>query len=177
MARPRMDHVRRYVCRRTPGMPNCGRLARLAASVEEVVVEAVFVALDGVDLRDYMEKPNGKHEEELLVAIRTDEEALEELSRDYYLDRKIGRAEFFAARDALQGRLETSRAALAKANGHGLLKEIVGAGEELRRQWPSKTIDQQRAIIAALVDHVVLEPAVKGRNIFDPDLVRIVWRF
>ena len=175
--RPRSDHTKRYVCAVGPGLPNCGKIARIAAPVEEVVVEAVFMALDGADLREYVEKPNGHAQEMVLAAIKDDEAALEEASKDYYTEHKITRAEFFAAHDVLQGRLESNRASLAKANGHAVLKDILGAGELLRRQWPSKNIDQQRAIIAALVDHIIVEPAIKGKNIFDPDLIRIIWRF
>jgi len=177
VARPTAHKVRRYICAKAPESPNCGGIARIAEPIEEMVREAVLIALDGVDLKEYMDKPNGKHQEALLAAIRADEEALEELSRDYYAERTITRSEFFAARDALQGRLEANRAGLAKSNGHDLLAKIAGAGEELRRHWETRGLDWQRAVISAVVDHVVVEPAVKGRNRFDPSLVQIVWRF
>ena len=54
VGRPRQDGKRRYVCARQPGTPNCGGVARLADPVEEVVTMALFIALDSVDLTDYM---------------------------------------------------------------------------------------------------------------------------
>jgi len=175
VARPRGDHTRRYVCAGGPGKPNCGRLARLAAPVEEIVREAVFVALDGVDLREYVEKPHNDAQEALTRAIAADEAGLETLSRDFYADHLITRAEFFAARDTLQARLDAARASVARSNGHTLLNTIVGAGEELRRQWDSRPLEWQRSVIGALIDHIDIMPA--KTDTFDPSLIRIVWRF
>jgi hypothetical protein len=176
VARPRSDHTRRYVCARQPGNANCGKLARLAEPIEELVKEAVLITLDGVDLSTYIEKPT-EETDALLEAIRTDEEALQQLSLDYYADRRIGRAEFFATRDALTARLEANRSKLAKANGHPALAGVIGAGAEVRAQWEQRSLDWRRAVIGAVVDYVVIEAAVKGRNVFDPALIKIKWRF
>lgn len=176
VARPRQDGVRRYVCAPQPGNDKCGKIARLAEPIEEVVKESVLVALDGVDLAVYMERPT-EESDGLLDAIRVDEEGLQQLSQDYYVERQIGRAEYFGSRDALNARLEANRNRLAKLNGHSLLADVVGAGEEVARQWDERGLDWQRAVIGALVDHVVVEPARRGDNRFDPALVRIIWRF
>jgi site-specific DNA recombinase len=176
VARPRLDGTRRYVCARQPGNQNCGKLARMAEPVEQVVKEAVLVALDGVDLRQYVERPDDGTAK-LLEAVRRDEERLVELSKDHYVDGVIGRAEYFAARDAIQARLDGNRRRLEKANGHGVLNQVMGAGEEVRKRWDDKGLDWQRAVIGALVDHVTLAPAVRGRNVFDPKLVQMTWKF
>ena len=176
--KPRGDGSRRYVCLRQPGEKdtNCGALARLADPVEELVRESLFAALDGVDLRTYMEEPNG-NTDELVDAIRVDEEAQQELADDFYVEKRIGRAEFFAARDRLVARIESNRRQLTQANGHGLLNTVVGAGETVREQWTERGLDWQRAILGAVIDNIVLNPAVKGRTGFDPSLVKIVWKF
>ena len=176
VARARLDKVRRYVCARQPGNNNCGKIARLADPIEELVREAVLIALDGVDLAAYIEKPT-EETDALLEIIRADEEALHELSSDYYVDRRIDRAEFFAARDTLKARLEANRGRLAKANGHGTLASVIGAAEEVRAQWEQRSLDWRRAVIGTVVDHVVIESARKGYNRFDPTLIKIVWRF
>ncbi len=172
----REDGKRRYACAAQPGNGNCGRLARLADPVEEVVREAVLIALDGVDLRDYVNQSDGGETAELSAAIGADEAALEDWARELAAQH-IGPSEHYAARDVINGRLQANRQRLAKANGHGLLNSIVGAGEEVRRQWDARGLDWQRAVISTVIDHVVLLPAVKGRNTFDPSLVRPVWKF
>lgn len=173
VARPRLDHVRRYVCASRPGSAACGKLARMAEPIEETVFEAICVRLDGATLPEL--EPDHDGAGALAMEIRSDEAALEELSRDYYADKAISRPEFFAARDTVQARLTAKRAALRKRTGRHALTGIDGA-EALRRRWPGESLDWQRAVIGALVDHVVIEPARKGDNRFNPALVRVVWR-
>jgi site-specific DNA recombinase len=176
VARARSDGARRYVCARQPGNQACGKIARLAEPIEKLVKEAVLIALDGVDLAAYIDKPTDQTDA-MLGAIRADEEALQELSADYYAERRIDRAEFFAARDRLKARLEANRGKLAKANGNGMLASVIGAAEQVRSQWDERGLDWQRAVIGAVIDHIVIDPARKGYNRFDPALVHIAWRF
>jgi site-specific DNA recombinase len=177
VARPRVDHVRRYVCNRQPGLDShCGRLTRLAEPIEAVVTEAVFVALEGADIAAYMRLEEEQTDAALVASVRTDEAALEQLSRDHYADKVIGRVEYFAARDAIAERLERNRTALARRTNNGALQSAVDAGTALRELWPSQSLAWQRAVIGAVIDHVVVLPAVKGRNTFDPTLIKPVWK-
>jgi len=175
VARPRMDKVRRYVCSRGPGQPGCGGIARLAEPVEQVVVEAVFAALEGASLEPYLRKGLNGEEAAVIDAITGDEMTLEQLTRDHYVDKIITRSEFFSARAALTARLESNRARLASHRSAAVMT-AVGAGAEVRKQWESRPLEWRRAILSAVIDHVVLLPAIKGLNRFDPELVEIVWR-
>lgn len=177
VARPTAHKVRRYICAKAPETPNCGGIARIAEPIEALVEERLFEVLDGADLRAYLDKPNGHAEEVLLSAIRADEEALQQLSADYYVERVITRADYFAAHASLEARLDANRASLTKANGHSMLNTIVGAGEAIRAEWQSRPLDWRRAVIAAVIDHVDVMPAVPGRNRFDPGLIVVHWRF
>ena len=178
VGRPRQDGKRRYVCAKQPGTPNCGGVARLADPVEEVVTLALFIALDSVDLTDYMKKSDALSADDgLLDLIREDEQALEQLSRDHYVDRVIGRAEFFAARDALQVRLESARAQLARRSGKAILPQVVGAGREVQERWEGATFEWKRAVLTAIIDHVEIMPVGRGSHVFRVDSVRIVWKF
>jgi hypothetical protein len=47
---------------------------------------------------------------------------------------------------------------------------------DLEAAWPAMAIDQRRAVVDELVDQVIVGPAVRGRNRFDPGRVEIVWR-
>lgn len=175
VARPRLDHVRRYVCAKRPGSPACGKTARLAEPIEATVFDAVCVVLDGVSLAEYLREPEGA-DAGVYAAIREDEAALEQLSRDYYAEKAITRPEYFAARDAVQARLKSARASLRKGRGRSVMEGLDG-GDALRERWPDESLDWRRAVLDTLIDHIVIEPAVKGRNTFDPSLVRIIWRF
>ncbi len=176
VARPRQDGVRRYVCARQPGLANCGKMARLAEPVEDVVTEAVFQALEGADLAAYIRRDDREADAALWDAVAADEAALEDLARDYYAEKAISRPEFFAARDVLEERLERNRAAMARSSRSDVLNVVIGSGIDLRKMWTERSLDWRRAVIAAIIDHVVIEPAVRGRSAFDASLVRPVWR-
>ncbi len=175
IARPRADHQRRYVCARMPGMPNCGRLARLAEPVEGVVKEYVIAALDGADLTQYLYRQAEGDEDAIIEDLRRDEEQLLQNARDQATG-AISRTEFFAARDVLQDRLTRNRARLGNRHQFAVLASVASAGAAIGEQWEARPLEWRRAVITAIIDHVVLEPAIKGRNVFDPSLVRPVWR-
>lgn len=176
VARPRQDGTRRYVCARRPNSPACGKIARLAEPIEEFVTEMVLARLQGVDLATYL-RPTETDAGALLATIREDEAALEQLARDHYTERRISRAEFFAARDALEARIRTNRERVRRNASAGVLADAVSAGDKIRARWVEASLDWRRAVIGALVDSVVIDPAVRGRNVFAPELVHPVWKF
>jgi len=177
VAKRRVDHARRYVCVAAPGLPNCGKLARLAEGVEAVVVEAVLTALEGADLGPYLRKGLNGEEGALVESITADELALVEAAADFYQERAISRPEFLATRSALVARLEASRRKLASHQASVTMTALTSTGAAVRAQWESRLLEWKRALLGAVLDHVVLRPAVSGRNRFDPELVEIVWRF
>jgi Site-specific recombinases, DNA invertase Pin homologs len=142
IAKPTATHVRRYVCAKVPGMVSCGRLARAAQPVEDMITEAVFQALDGADIAAYVRRTDREADEVTWQAVAADEAALEELARDFYTDKAISRAEFFAARGALQGRLEQNRKSLARASRNEVLSTVIGRGAlDLRKLWAERPLD------------------------------------
>jgi DNA invertase Pin-like site-specific DNA recombinase len=179
VGRPREDGARRYVCSRNPGRPNCGRLGRLADPVDEVVTRAVFAALDGADLADYMRTSTavGPQDDDLAAIIREDEDALEQLSRDHYVEKAITRAEYFAARDGLQARLEQNRARMARRIEGGMLHQVAGAGHEVEKRWATATFEWKRAVLSAVIDHVLIMPVGKGSHTFDANSIVPMWKF
>lgn len=172
------DGQRQYVCPPAAWSEDgCGRIARYADDVEELVTESVLIALDGADLRQYMATSEADNSDELMFTIREDEKALAELTQDYYVERKLTRSEFFTARDSLQARIEHNRREAARVTGHGVLTQIVGAGEAIRDQWADATLEWKRTVIGAVVDRVDIDPVVKRTGKFQPELVRITWRY
>ena len=57
------------------------------------------------------------------------------------------------------------------------LSGLVGNGEELRRTWASLNLSRQHAIVAALIDHVVIGPGnARSPRPWTPSRVNVVWR-
>lgn len=173
VARPREDHVRRYLCAKGPMYQGCGT-AILAEPVEELIAEAVLVRLDSpafeAAIRAAGEDAAGAP---TVARLRDDEAALEDLARDHYVDRIIGRAEYLAARKALEGRIETARRRLAAGTTAGTAAMLAGTA---RNRWPTLTFDARRTVIGTLVERITVGPGRRGYNRFDPARVSVEWR-
>lgn len=176
VSRPRQDGRRRYVCARGPGLQGCGKMAVVADEVEELVVEMALYRLEGPDLARALAAARlgdqeANHQRDLDDAA----EQLEELAAAYG-NREFTMQEWIAARAPVEERLNKARAALARDTGTAAISEFIGDAEALRRIWPDLPLSRRRAILAALLDHVVVNPARRGFNRFDPDRVAPIWR-
>ena len=172
-----VDRVRRYGCEKRPGDVACGGVHVIADPLDAHVTDLVIDYLDSPALAAALEAHERKADTVDLDALRGDESALEELSRDYYTERMISRAEYLTARDALEERIKAARTKLARTNGTGPLRAVAGLGANLRDAWEHEGLDWRRSILAAVVDRIVIGPAIRGRNAFDPGRVAIEWRY
>ena len=172
-----IDRVRRYGCEKRPGAAGCGGVHVIAEPLEGHVTDAVLDYLDSPALAAALEAHERKVETVDLDALRADEAALVELSGDYYTERMLSRAEYLASRDALEGRIKAARAKLARTNGTGPLRAVVGLGATLRTAWEVESLDWRRQVLSAVVDRIVIGPALRGRNAFDSARVSIEWRY
>jgi hypothetical protein len=87
----------------------------------------------------------------------------------------ISAREWAAARTPLLARLEKAKGAGAVTARPGVRIDLL-AKDKLRDVWPTLPIADQRDVVAAVIEAVVVGPAVRGRNTFDPDRVTIRWR-
>lgn len=176
-----MDKVRSYACAVGAGRAGCGRLTRLAEDLEAHVRDAVIAALDSPAMVKALRAARGEADQGeasgLAERVRADEAALEQLALDHYAARIIGRAEFLAARATLEGRLAANRRALGRlAERRAALIVPEGGGGAVREAWEAGDLEWRRALLAVVVDRVMLHPCVRGRRMFDPTKVEIIWR-
>ena len=177
VARPRADHARRYICAKGPGQPGCGGLAIMAEPVEAFITEAIMLRLDSPMLAATIA---GKVRDDATLArvqvqLSEDQDQLNELA-EVYGQRTISLGEYLAARKPIQQRIDTARRQVAKVIQTGALDRYVGSASVLREGWPLLPITRQHAIIAAVLDHAVVSPAVVGRTAFDPARLAPLWR-
>lgn len=181
-ARPKKPGDRRYACIKDVSNDRlgCGSIRRRADGVEALVVAAVLAAFDGSDVARLLEGDGTDNTAELLAEVAREEEQLRELA-DAYGRRQVTMSEWLAARRPIEERVATLSAQLQTADRKAAAAtEYAGNADALRRDWPTLSLDRQRAIIATVVDHVVVEPIApdaRGLRHFDPSKVRIVWRF
>lgn len=168
VARPKADGRRCYVCATGPQFGGCGKIRCLAEPLETVAVGAVLERVDHGGL---------------LAAAPADEQPADDVAElerqlgelgEMWADGEISREGWRAANERLEQRLRDAREAeLAVARTDGALQPWEGQGGALRAVWAILDLDQQRAIVAAVLERVVVNPAVRGRTRFDPDRVAV----
>src|SRR5918998_1222575 len=168
--------VLRYVCNKNPdgGKGACGRMYITAAATDEHIRDLVLTALDSPEMATRLQHRD-QPEPDLHTRIRADEDELEALAADHG-NGEISRAEWKAARTPIVARLAAARTRLAESTRTGALDGFVGALEEMQARWAAANVSQCRAVVAAVLDKVIVHSASGVRNRFDLDRLEPVWR-
>jgi DNA invertase Pin-like site-specific DNA recombinase len=175
-ARPRADGSRRYVCASGPGFGGCGKTTVVADPVEAFVVEAVLHRLESPKLSEAMAKPApDARGDEWQTEIERTQAQLNELA-GMWATGEITRGEWLKARPPIEKRQTAAKKRLAGLNRTTALLPFLADAARVREQWQAMTLTRQQQIVAALLDHVVVGPAVRGRNHFDHSRLSAVWR-
>jgi len=177
VARPRAGGQRRYACAKGPGFSGCGKTYINADQVEAFVMEAALHRLDSPELQRSQER----RQREAPDAQRWWKEAeqaqaqLDELAAAYG-QRQFSMQEWMAARKPIEQRLTAARKQLAKVSRTNVLDDYLGNSEKLRAEWDALDLSQQHALVATVVDSVVVGPGRQGYNRFDESRLTPVWR-
>jgi hypothetical protein len=111
----------------------------------------------------------------LLTQRQTQEDRLEGLA-DYLADGTLDKTEYLRQKKRLQARLDELDAQIASVRAAVPRRRLRGATlEELWAEWEQLDLDEQRAVLADHIDHIVVKPAGRGKH-FDPGLIEIHWR-
>lgn len=174
----RPNHTRpAYACSAGTGNGGCGRISILAEPIETFVSEAVLYRLDSPELARAVSRRQDRSREldDFEVQIANDQAKLDELA-GFWADGKIESSEYFVARKRIADRLASSRARFSQLDTRKSLRNLIDQGAELRRRWADLNLHQKRAVITAVLDHVIVSPASgSGKRV---DLARLhpVWR-
>jgi DNA invertase Pin-like site-specific DNA recombinase len=175
----RPNHGRRgYLCASGPALTGCGRVYITAEPLEAFITETVLFRLDTPALTALLSAPDAEGAEgtDLLTSLRADEAQLEDLALAYGR-KQVSLPEWLIARKEIEARLTVQRTHLRRTDRRRALREVVGQGGALRRRWLELNLDQQRAIIATVLDRVLVSRSrVPGRIQFDPGRLDPVWK-
>jgi site-specific DNA recombinase len=168
VARPRSGGQRRYACAKGPGFSGCGKTYINADDVERFVTEAVLIRIDSVGLQRTLERRQRSQPDaqRWLSEMEQAQAQLVELAAAYG-NREISMDELRAARAPIEQRLTAARKRLTKVSRASVIDRYVGNGEGLRAEWDSLDLSQQHAIVAAVIESVVVGPGRGGYNRFD----------
>jgi len=176
VSRPRKGGPARYLCASGPGFAGCGKTYIVAPDLEAWITDAVLIRLDSPALAQVLENGDRTVEAaDLAGELAEDIGQLDELAAAYG-HKSITLSEWLAARRPIEARIEHSRKQLSRMSGSSVLDGFVGNADRLREQWAELPLTRQQAIVSAVMDHAIIGPAVRGRNWFDPDRVKPVWR-
>lgn len=174
VARPRSDKRRSYVCASGPNFGGCGKIRVLADPLEELVAATVIARLDTPALVEMITSTDVA-DIGTVEALEAVEARLAELG-EMWAGGEIDRAGWTAARRRLEAERDKLTAEMRAVVGAAALASYSGEAGALNAAWPSMPFDQRRTIVDAVVEVVTVNPAVRGRNYFDPDRVSITWK-
>lgn len=174
---PEEDGKRRYACAKGPGFSGCGKTYINADEVEWFVTEAALHRLDSKELKHSQQQRQREapDAQRWLSEMEAAQAQLDELAAAYG-QRQFSLQEWLAARKPIEQRLTAARKQLAKVSRTNVLDGYLGNSDKLRAEWGSLDLSQQHAIVAAVVDSVVVGPARPGYNRFDESRLTPVWR-
>ena len=165
---PRTKGADLYVC---PGPPHggCSGTAVTADHAEEAVGAMVLARLDCASLPGSVS--TGPDSARQLADHR---QRLAELG-ELWASGQISRQEWLALRRSVGDRAQAAEAKVAREGRLAAVRALAGTGPALTAQWPAMTIDERRAIVHALVDHVVVLAAEPPRQVFRPERLQPRW--
>lgn len=164
-----------YRCMPIPGVPERGGVTVSAAGLEGIVTEAIIARLAATTLPQTPGENNGVSA--AMSQITAARQRMEDMARDYGAG-LLTRAELHAAKTAAQHRIGEAELVLGRTSRSAALKGIpIGDEQALRRAWGSEwSIPQKRAIIAALVDTLIVKPLPTGGARFRPERVELTFK-
>ena len=168
-SRPRADGARRYICRRGPGLPGCGKVGILAEPLEDLIREDVLnlLADGGVEhaLADAATvEPQRQAAAQQLAAV---EASMEQLAIKFFAEHAIGAKEYWAARRHLEEQQTALSQRLRGLQRSDPLAGLPDTLEALQEEWASWDIGRRRTVISGVVSEITVAPAVPGLNRFD----------
>jgi len=165
-----------YRCLPLPGRPERGGLSVSAAGVEALVSEAIIRRLAASALPD-AEPGQDDGVTAAMAQITAARQRMEDMARDYGAG-LLTRAELHAAKMAAQNTITDAEHLLGRHSTTAALKGIpIGDETALRAAWEHEwSIPQKRAIIAALVDTLIVKPLPRGGARFRPERVELTFK-
>jgi hypothetical protein len=156
-----------YVCPVTKAQGCPKPIRRNMDRVDLLVSEAIIYHLE--TMRDPCVKPTAPFAGE----IRDSEAKIARL-RDAWSAAEVDDEDYFPMLRGERERLRQLRLAQAAQMRQNAVSAMMGAGA--RASWESASLARKRAVIAELVESVVIRPVAKRGRGFDPATVEIHWK-
>ncbi len=155
-----------YTCK-PPTAAGCGKCAITGPRTDELISELVIRYL--ADRRVKRTGPQWTGERDLERVTKQIQELMEA-----YTSGEMGRETVFPA----VAKLETEAKRLRGERTEVLRRQAVGRRQptNVAKEWPEMDVDRRRAIIASVLQSVVIKPAERKGGRYNPERLEPVWR-
>jgi site-specific DNA recombinase len=167
-----------YQCAKTERGDGGKCVQRSAAPVEELITEALFVAVESPEWDRLAERPADDPTRQLHEQLARDQGLLDRLE-DKIAQELISPDAAKRNRAEIERRMDAARDKLARLGDSRVTANIP---RNLRAVWPDLSIDRRRAILKAVLKlppegkGIEIHPTGPGRRAFDPDAITADWR-
>jgi len=163
-----------YACRVSARYGGCGGTAVRRLPADEVLDELLLQRVEREDLGEAEPEPNDPTTD-LENRVLSLEGRLETLASDF-ADDVLDAEGFRVGSRVVADRLETARADLRQERSRQRTRTGVRLDPtKVREHWPSMEPRDRRALAGSYIDRVVVGPAVRGKNVFDPSRLGVHW--
>ncbi|MGI8711105.1 MAG: recombinase family protein [Acidimicrobiales bacterium] len=164
-----------YRCTKAPGRPSCNGISIVSTATETLIVDAVLRLFDSPEFAEALARGDAPNDDDGAAGeITAAQSRLAELA-EMWAGGEITRAEWMTARRSLESAVEAAQRRVSRRRPTTALDGVDGPGA-LRSAWTELPVSRQRAVLAAIIDRIVIGPARRGYNKFDPARVDVVWR-
>ncbi len=165
--------VRRYVCLKRPGQPGCGKVGVVAEPLDTLIIEAVLHRLGTKAMASALKRKPDKKLAKVDLDLAQIERDLEDLAADHGAGH-ITRREWLAAKTPLDKRRTEAIKQIDLTIGTVALAPFEG--NDVRVVWDKLDTDRKRNVLGILIERIVIKPAAKPAQRFNPDRVDVVWK-
>jgi site-specific DNA recombinase len=164
-----------YRCHKRPGTVNCGGVSMTAPAVEAFIVDSVLAAADHDALASTVRGSSAEAVDPVETELEQIDERLAGLAVAFS-DGEIDRRQLAAGTERLKTRQAELRDQLSAELQVQAADSLLVEPGVLRSAWPELGADRQRTILQAVLDRVVITPALRRGPGFDPRRVKLMWR-
>jgi site-specific DNA recombinase len=160
-----------YGCHALREYGGCGGVRRKLTDVEELITEALFVAVESPEWDRLTERPADDPTRGLYEQLAHDQMLLDRLE-DKVAQELISSQAARRNRAEIERRMDRAREKLTRLGDSRVTARIP---RNLRDVWPGLSLDRRRAILGAVIERIELHRQGSGRT-FDPNTIKVIWR-
>jgi hypothetical protein len=170
-SRPKGTGKPGYVCARDLG--GCGKIVIQAPDFEQDVLDRLLSRIDPEQLRD--QSPDDDEMAEAMAELTRLEGVKKQLA-ELACAGELDMTEFLAARAANDRAVRVLQETMARSAEDEAFQRTRAEAVDLRAKWDDLDVDSRRRLVQALAERIEVGPAVKGRNFYSPERVKVTYR-